>query len=203
LMPLLSLVSSRLPALWIVLGGIGLTVAIYVVHRVERILPFPGSSLLWYIPAVTLGLYFLSKADQLEITLQRLFPWAVALSGFGLALYLPTSLEALRGYAVNTLVYQFGHWGFSTALTIVVAALAVRVRQTSWRGPLEFLGRYSLQIYLFHPVVLTWLYSEPEYLSAFGLSRAMLMTVALALLVPLALARITWRLRTSALLFGR
>jgi surface polysaccharide O-acyltransferase-like enzyme len=109
----------------------------------------------------------------------------------------------LRGHAVNTLVYQVGHWTFSTALTIVVAALAVRVRQTSWRGPLELLGKHSLQIYLFHPLVLAWLYSKPEYLSSFGLLRTMMMSLFLALLIPLVVVLINSRLRTSALLFGR
>ncbi len=203
LMPILTLLTRNVNATWIVVTGLALTIAVYLIHRAERFLPFPGSSLLWYLPAVTLGLYLLAKADTLETTLRRLRPWALIVSGAGLIVFLPPSLEALRGGAVNTVAYQFGHWTFTTAFTIYLAALTAQMNHGRWRIAVEVLGRYSLQIYLMHPLVLLWLHSNPAILEPFGLPRALIINFALALLLPLGVALLIKRLNTSAFLFGR
>jgi membrane-bound acyltransferase YfiQ involved in biofilm formation len=105
-----------------------------------------------------------------------------------------------RGDAVNTAAYQFGHWLFTTAATPLLGSWAVALSRTRWRGGVGLLGRYSLQIYLCHPLVLV---SVPVLLAPFGVRYAIVLSLILAVSIPLGFALLAHRLRTSELLFGR
>lgn len=201
-MPLLVALAGRLGVGWLALGGVVLTALTYWANRQGPFLPYPGSSLLWYIPAVTLGLCG-SRLEDLPSALRRLWPWAAGAGSAGLAAFLPVSLEALRGGRVDTAVYQFSHWSYSAALTVLLAGVSVWLAETRARRLLELMGRNSLQIYLMHPLVLLWLDHSARLSERLGALPAMPVYLALFMLVPLGLAALARRARSSELLFGR
>ncbi|WP_337844783.1 acyltransferase [Thermus sp.] len=202
-LPLLAPVVRRKPhGLWFLLLGVGLTLLVYLANRHLYRLPYPASTLLWHIPAVVLGLHVASRIERLP-RLLRFWPLALLLALVGLGGYLPLALEAFRGRPVNTFHYQALHWLYTTAMAFLLLALAHRLAQGPLKAPLAFLGRYSLQIYLLHPMVIRLLEKNPTFPEPLGLKVAFLVYLLLALFLPLALAHLLYRARLSLPLFGR
>jgi peptidoglycan/LPS O-acetylase OafA/YrhL len=198
----LPMVRGRVHGGWFLLLGLGGTLLIYLLNRHYRFLPYPGSFVLWHLPAIALGLYLASRLELLP-RLLRLWPLALGLALLGLGLYLPLALEALQKRPVNTMHYQLAHWLYTTAMAFLLLALAHRLAQTRWRPLLVFLGRYSLQIYLLHPMVVRLLEKNPTFPEPLGLKPAFLIYLVLVLGLPLLLAHLLDRVRASLLLFGR
>lgn len=203
LLPLFLPLLRRWPhGAWFLLLGVGLTLLLYFLNRHYRFLPYPGSFVLWYTPAIVLGLYLASRLERLP-RLLRLWPLALFLAVLGLWGYLPLALDVLRRLPVNTFHYQAFHWLYTTAMAFLLLALAFALARTSLRVPLAFLGRYSLQIYLLHPLVLRLLERYPGFPEPLGLKPAFAIYLGLALLLPLLLARLLARARVSVAVFGR
>jgi len=203
LLPLfLPMVRRRVHGGWFLLLGLGATLLIYLLNRHYRFLPYPGSFVLWYLPAIALGLYLASRLQFLPRFL-RLWPLALGLALLGLGLYLPLALEVLQKRPVNTMHYQLAHWLYTTAMVFLLLALAYRLAQTRWQAPMAFLGRYSLQIYLLHPMVMRLLEKNPGFPEPLGLKLAFLIYLLLAFGLPLLLAYLLTRARVSLALFGR
>ncbi|APD08987.1 Acyltransferase family protein [Thermus brockianus] len=199
---LLPLLRRRPPGVFFLLLALGLTLLVYFLNRHYRFLPYPGSFVLWYTPAIALGLYLAAHLDRLPHTL-RLWPLFSLLAGIGLGGYLPLALEVLRGLSVNTFHYQAFHWAYTTGMAFLLLALAHRLAQGPLRAPLAFWGRYSLQIYLLHPMVVRLLERYPGFPEPLGFKPAFLIYLLLALFLPLFLARFLTRLGVSPLVFGR
>ena len=127
----------------------------------------------------------------------------MGLTGLALALYLPLALRALQGQPMNTFHYQALHWVYTTGMAFLLLALARFLAGTRLGAPLAFLGRYSLQIYLVHPMVIRLLERFPGFPEPLGAKPAFLLYGLLALGVPLLLAWFVVRVRISVALFGR
>ncbi|BAW01699.1 acyltransferase 3 [Thermus thermophilus] len=203
LLPLFRPILLRRPhGVWFLLLGAGGTLALYFLNRAYRFLPYPGSFVLWYLPAIALGLYLASRLEALP-RLLRYWPLGLLAAGLGLWGYLPLALDVLQRVPVNTFHYQAFHWIFTTGMAFLLLALAHALARTPLRGPLAFLGRYSLQIYLVHPMVMRLLEKYPGFPEPLGLKPAFAVYLALALLLPLLLARLLARARVSPVVFGR
>jgi peptidoglycan/LPS O-acetylase OafA/YrhL len=160
---------------------------------------------LWYTPVVLLGMWLATQTARLDAVLRRGWLLALGCAGAGLWLYLPLALDALRGQAVNTFQYQVGNWLFTTGVSFLLLAVAYWLSGREWRivSGVSVLGRYSLQIYLLHPLILAELarWSLTSALQArFGLPLFYL----LGLVVPFGLAWLVARApRVSLAIFGR
>ncbi|KGQ21610.2 acyltransferase family protein [Thermus filiformis] len=204
LLPLLRPLLLRKPPFWAwALGAVLLTAGVYLANRYLYRLPYPASFVLWYTPAIALGLYLAANLDRLEALLRRGLPWAGLGAASGLFLYLPLALAALRKEPVNTALYQAGHWLYTTGAAFLLLALAFHLSRGRLGRPLGFLGRYSLQIYLIHPLVIRVLEKIPDFPEALGTKPAFLVYLGLALLLPLFLAHALAKMRLSPWLFGR
>ncbi|WP_244187476.1 hypothetical protein [Thermus tenuipuniceus] len=81
LLPLfLPLLRRRPHGLVFLLLGVGLTLLVYFLNRHYRFLPYPGSFVLWYTPAIVLGLYLASRLELLP-RLLRFWPLALLAAG--------------------------------------------------------------------------------------------------------------------------
>jgi peptidoglycan/LPS O-acetylase OafA/YrhL len=176
LLPLLLPVARLRPPFWAVLLAIvALTLAVYWGNRLVYRVPYTGSYVLWYTPVVLLGMWLATQTARLDAVLRRGWLLALGCAGAGLWLYLPLALDALRGQAVNTFQYQVGNWLFTTGVSFLLLAVAYWLSGREWRivSGVSVLGRYSLQIYLLHPLILAELarWSLTSALQArFGLS---------------------------------
>ncbi|GLV47961.1 acyltransferase [Thermus sp. LT1-2-5] len=203
LLPLfLPLLRRRPPGLLFLALALGLTLLVYFLNRHYRFLPYPGSFVLWYTPAILLGLYLAAHLDRLP-RLLRLWPLFLLLAGMGLWGYLPLALKVLQGLPVNTFAYQAFHWAYTTGVAFLLLVLAHRLAQSPLRAPLAFLGRYSLQVYLVHPMVVRLLEKYPAFPEPLGFKPAFLIYLLLALALPLLLARLLARAGVSPVVFGR
>ena len=113
------------------------------------------------------------------------------------------ALAVLQGLRVDTFHYQAFHWIYTSGMAFLLFLLARRLDQSRLRPFLAFLGRYSLQIYLVHPMVVRLLEKYPDFPEPLGLKPAFLAYYLLALALPLFLAHFLSRVGASRWVFGR
>lgn len=206
LLPFLLPTARLRPPFWAVLIAIvALTLAVYWFNRLVYRVPYSGSYVLWYTPVVLLGVWLATQTARLDTVLRRGWLLALGCAGVGLWLYLPLALDAIRGQAVNTFQYQVGNWLFTAGISFLLLAAAYWLSTREWRvvSGVGVLGRYSLQIYLLHPLILA-------ELARWGLAGALPVRFGLplffllGLLAPFGLAWLIARApRVSLAIFGR
>lgn len=166
---------------------------------------FPGTMALWYLPSITLGMYFGANEGAFGALWAR-WRWAiVAVTLLALAWYVPVSVELLEGRAVSSLTYSAANWTYTAAAVLALFGLSqgLAAVQARWRGALVYLGTVSLQIFLIHPGVLRILkhFGFPGHTGPFLAVVVLYGLVALA--VPLVIARVLEGRALSRWLFGR
>ncbi|GMA14298.1 acyltransferase (plasmid) [Deinococcus metallilatus] len=145
------------PFLAVLLGAFALQFAVYFLNRAGLVhFRFPGTMAWWYIPAITLGMYFGANDGAFEAFWRRGWAWALAAALLALVWYVPVSVAALRGAQVNTLTYSAANWAYTTAAALgLFGAAHVLAHTRTWgRTALISLGTVSLQVYLLHPAVM-------------------------------------------------
>jgi peptidoglycan/LPS O-acetylase OafA/YrhL len=196
----------RSPPFWLVLlTMVGVTLGAYVFNRWVYRMPYVGSWLLWYTPTVLLGLWLASQQHRLPQIVRRGMIWSLFGACVGLAVYLPLALAVLRGNPVNTFLYQVANWLYTGCVSFVLLSVAWWLSQQAWRWVegVRLLGRYSLQIYLLHPLVISELSRWEAFPEPLGARFALPIYLMTALLLPLVAALLLSRLRLSVLVFGR
>lgn len=106
---------------------------------------------------------------------------------------------------MNTFQYQVGNWLFTAGVSFLLLAVAYWLSRREGRlvAVVGTLGRYSLQIYLLHPLVLAEL-ARWGLASAFQARFGLPLFFLLGLLVPFALGWLIARApRVSTAIFGR
>lgn len=206
LLPMLLPVARRRPPLWAMLIAIvALTMAVYWFNRLAYRVPYTGSYVLWYTPVVLLGVWLATQAQRLGAIVRKGWLLALASAGVGLWVYLPLALQAIQGAPVNTFHYQVGNWLFTAGVSFLLLAVAYWLSGSQARvvAGLQQLGRYSLQIYLMHPLVLSEL-NRWGLVGALQARWGLPLCFLAALLIPFALGWLIARAsRVSVLIFGR
>lgn len=206
LLPLVLPLARMRPPFWAVLIAIvALTMGVYWFNRLVYQVPYTGSYVLWYTPVVLLGMWLATQTDRLATVLRRGWLLALGCAGFGLWLYLPLALAVLQRLPVNTFHYQVGNWLFTTGISFLLLAVAywLSTREWRWVSGIAALGRYSLQIYLIHPMILMEL-ARWGLTSVLQVRFGLPLFYLLGLLVPFGLAwLLSRRPRLSTALFGR
>lgn len=206
LLPLIAPAARLRPPFWAVLIMIiALTLAVYWFNRLVYHVPYTGSCVLWYTPVILLGAWLATQTGRLDAVLRRGWLFALGCTIVGIWLYLPLALDALRGQVVNTFQYQIGNWLFTVGVSFLLLVVAYWLSHRAQRvvGGVEVLGRYSLQIYLLHPLILSEL-ARWGLASALQVRFALPLFFLLGLLVPLGVAWLVARTpRISTAIFGR
>ncbi|WP_084473992.1 acyltransferase [Deinococcus pimensis] len=209
-LPLLLPLFRRTWPLWLVVTvAFGTQLGVYWLNRSTDLVHFrfPGTMALWYIPAITLGMYVGANYARFDELWRRHRRPVFAFAALGWAVYLPLAYTVLTGGRVNTFVYSAAHWVYTTVFALVLFGVAhSAARGPAWLSrPLARLGTFSLQIYLLHPAVLFWVDRRGAFPG--GDSALFLLTVLgyalVALLVPFVIARALEGRRASVWLFGR
>lgn len=195
--------SWRLP--WVLAGATALQLGIYVLNLRFLHLTSVGSSPLWYVLPLALGIALGSAPGRFEIIWDR---WQVVITLaclVALAAYLPLGFAEVLGTPLLPLSYSVGNWAYTTLAGLVVTGLSVELarRGSRFSAPLQRLGQLSLQVYLLHPALLWGLarLTFPARALPHLLITALYTTLGIAL--PLCLARALNRRRLSVYLFGR
>lgn len=195
------------PPFWVVLLGIAiLTMGVYWGNRLGYYrLPYPASFILWYTPSIGLGLWLAGQVHRLSDVLKRGLPLGLLLGLGGLAFYVPMALRVMQKQPVDTFHYQLSNWCFTAGVSFTLLYVAQWLSHLpySWVQWLRFTGRYSLQIYLIHPLVIHELRRYPSLLEWLGTPFTFPFYLLLALLIPLGIAYALHRARVSVYVFGR
>lgn len=206
LLPLLLSAVRLRPPFWAVLIAIvTLTMAVYWCNRLVYRVPYTGSYVLWYTPVILLGLWLATQAHRLDEVVRKGWLPATAVAVVGLWLYLPLALQAVQQIPVNTFQYQVGNWLFTAGVSFLLLAVAYWLSHSQARvvEGVQTLGRYSLQIYLIHPLILSEL-NRLSYTSALQVRWALPLFFLLAMVIPFVVGWLIARApRVSTLIFGR
>ena len=203
---LLPLARRRPPIVLALLFGAALQLGIYFLNREYLHLPFPASSVLWYMLPITVGAAVGARLDEFPAWWRKNRVFLIAAAALAYALYLPQALAYVRGEPVVSVVYSSLSWTYTTLMSLTVLGVAhslQRLRQP-WRALLGTTGMFSLQIYLIHPALLQTL----ERMHAPGGDPLVfaLTTVGYflaALIGPALVALLLVDTRLSRLVFGR
>jgi fucose 4-O-acetylase-like acetyltransferase len=191
------------PLPWVVLGACAAQLGIYVLNASVLQLRNVGSSVLWYVLPVVLGLALGATPGRFEAFWRRSRPLVWGLALLATLWYLPLGIAEVRGTLRTALNYSLGNWAFTALAAVVVAGLGLDLaRRRAWPG-LEKLGQASLQIYLLHPALLWGLDRLGFPGTAALFPPVMALYTALGIGLPWALATAVQGKRLSVWLFGR
>ncbi|OLV19357.1 acyltransferase [Deinococcus marmoris] len=203
---LLPLARRRPPIVLALLIGAALQLGVYVLNREVLRLPFPASTVLWYMLPVTVGAAVGARLDEFPAWWRRNRVFLIAGAALVYALYLPQALAYVRGEPVVPMVYSGLSWAYTTLMALIVLGVAYSLQRFAgaWRMALGITGMFSLQIYLIHPAILQTL----ETMHAPGgdplvFALTILGYFLVSLLLPGILALLLVETRLSKLLFGR
>lgn len=205
--PLLLPLARRRPPIFVaLLIGAALQLGVYLLNREVWRLPYPASTVLWYLLPITVGAAVGARLGEFPAWWRRYRLFVIAGAGAAYALYLPQALAYVRGEPLNPTLYSGLSWAYTTlmALTVLGVAHSLQRLNRRWRVGLGRIGMFSLQIYLIHPAVLQGL----ELLHTPGgdplvFALTILGYFVLALLLPAMLALLLVDTRLSRIVFGR
>ncbi|WP_309573415.1 acyltransferase [Deinococcus sp.] len=208
---LLPLWRRRWPLWGVLLCASMAQLAVYGLNRIDVLnFAFPATMAVWYVPALTLGMYFGANEGAFEALWARGKRWIVGAAVIGLAWFLPLALSALQDEQVDTLAFSAANWAYTAAAVLALFGASVALASASsggaghwWVRALTALGTLSLQIYLLHPALLYLLEQVgfPTHPLAFTLTLVGYGVVAL--LIPVLIARSLVGTAASRWLFGR
>ena len=214
LLPFLLPLMRRRPPLWKLLPiTVLLTLTVFFANRYYLFTRYPASWLFWYIPSIALGIWLAGQSERwLSIARRGLF-FAALITALGGWYYLSYAMADAAGVDVRSTAYPISQWVYVSGASVLLFCLAVLWSEKPKKFLLvplwRLLGRYSLQIYLLHPVVLAIMSKEVEkhFISGFISAKLLVFLFVIRLIacifVPLLLARILEKLRLSSLFFGR
>ena len=164
-----------------------------------------GSSVLWYVLPLTLGLILGAAPGRFE-RIWSGWRWIIALACLlALATYLPLGFAEVLHTPLHPFAYSSGNWAYTTLAALILGGLGTELVKLGGRvqDTLQRLGQLSLQIYLLHPALL-WCLERLSFprMAAFSLLITAMYTV-LGIGLPYALARSLEGRRASLWLFGR
>ncbi|QLG09975.1 acyltransferase [Deinococcus sp. D7000] len=203
---LLPLARRRPPIVLALLLGAALQLGLYLLNRSVLRVPYPASTVLWYMLPITVGMAVGARLDDFPAWWRKYRLVLIAAAATAYALYLPQALAYVRGEPLNPMVYSGLSWAYTTLMALTVLGVAYSLQRLSrrWRVGLGTIGMFSLQIYLIHPAILQTLerlHSPGGDPLVFALTT--LGYFLLALLLPAMLALLLVDTRLSKFIFGR
>jgi peptidoglycan/LPS O-acetylase OafA/YrhL len=140
----------------LLLLGLAAQVAVHWAHARWIRSPFPASLLFWYVMPVLSGVWVGIHLEQWPEVWRRLRPVALPLMLLGWAIYLPQGYRQIHGLPVQSQLYHFSYWAYTTGVAFCLLALCRRLDRRGGRlaRSLRTLGTYSMPIYLVHPMLL-------------------------------------------------
>ncbi|WP_188842768.1 acyltransferase family protein, partial [Deinococcus soli (ex Cha et al. 2016)] len=186
--------------------GAALQLGLYLLNREVLRLPFPASTVLWYMLPITLGVAVGARLDEFPAWWRRRRWVLLPVLTLAFSLYLPEALAYARGERVTPIVYSGLSWVYTSLTALALLGLAFRVQRSAStvRLTVALLGTVSLQVYLIHPALLQALerWDAPDG-TPWQVALTMLGYFLLALGIPALLGRALLHTRLSTWLFGR
>jgi len=209
ILPLLLPLARRKPSITLaLLGGLAVQLGVYLLNREVLRLPFPASTVLWYLLPISLGLAVGARFNEFQDWWRRRRGVLLPLLLAAYAVYLPVAVAYVRGTPVIPAVYSGLSWVFTALMALALLGLAHRLSASRNPGRLRrligLLGTVSLPIYLMHPALLQALerFRAPQ-----GQPRELALYVVLygliAVVIPTLIGRRLTGKKLGVLLFGR
>jgi surface polysaccharide O-acyltransferase-like enzyme len=131
-----------------------LQVGAYWLNRTYLRSPTPATLVISYLLPLGLGMWVGVRLDEWR-SFWRVWRWPVSFLGLaGWVWYLPLAVQALRDVPVDTFQHASGRWLFTSTIILAMLALSHHLVAGRVAAGLRILGRYSLQVYLLHVMVI-------------------------------------------------
>lgn len=140
----------------IALSALGAQALVHHFHGNLFQLPYPAATLLWYLPAVLIGVWIGLHWKHWPELWPKVRPFAFAGSAIGFASYLPLALRVRTGQPVDNFTYQIAATIWTTCLGGALLGTASRIPKTLG-NLLGWLGERSLGLFVVHPLALYFL----------------------------------------------
>jgi peptidoglycan/LPS O-acetylase OafA/YrhL len=186
---------------------IGLSFALQILilegQHITALLPYPASTALWYIGSLIPGAWIGLNWENFKSRSVPVSVFLGLLTSIGFALFLGCQFGSKVNISLPEYLENFALTLYASCASILVLLVCFSiVKSANWTRPIEFLGRFSLQIYLIHPLIIVLLAKRQVVgilnQTYFGplLSPLIMLTITLLLIF---LIRV---LRLEKLLFG-
>jgi Uncharacterized protein conserved in bacteria len=209
ILPLLLPLARRRPPIWLafVLGA-ALQAGAYLLNRNVLQTPYPGSTVLWYVLPIVLGVSVGARLGEFSEWFRKSRWWVLGLLVLVFPPYLTVTTRQMLGESVDSVAYHALSWGYSALMALGLLGLAYQWQRSTHplRILIATLGTVSLQVYLIHPFLLQVLenWYAPERSDPVGLTIALSVLYGLVvLMIPAVIGRLLSGRRLSTLLFGR
>ncbi|MDV6374552.1 acyltransferase [Deinococcus arenicola] len=203
---LLPLARRKLSIPVMLLLGAAVQIVIYLLNREALHIPYPASTVLWYMLPVMVGAAVGARLDEFPAWWRKYRLALLAATAATYAVYLPLALAYVRQEGVNPLLYSSASWAYTMLMALMVLGLAYSLQRftATWRIWLSIIGTFSLQIYLIHPALLQALQTmrapggDPS-----SIALTMVGYFLVALIIPTVTALVLVDTRLSKFMFGR
>lgn len=194
---------SRWPLPWVILGAWTAQFGLYALNASVLHMRSVGSSVLWYVFPLALGLALGSEPGRFETFWHRFRPLISVLALLATSWYLPLGIAEVRGTPLTALNYSLGNWTFTSLVAVMVSGFSMDLASRRAWPRLQRLGQASLQVYLLHPALLWGLARIGFSSTAALIPLVMVLYVTLGIGLPWGLAITLQGRRLSVWLFGR
>lgn len=209
LLPLLLPFARRRPPIWAAfLLGAALQAGAYLLNREVLEVRYPGSTVLWYVLPIVLGISVGARLGEFSEWFRRWRWWVLGLLVLVFPPYLSITTRQMLGESVDSVAYHALNWAYSALMALGLLGLAYQWQRSAHplRILIATLGTVSLQVYLIHPFLLQVLekWYAPERTDSVALTIAVTTAYGLfVLMLPAVIGRLLSGRRLSSLLFGR
>ena len=178
--------------------------AIMVVQHYSRLMPYPGSNVLWYIGSLLPGAWIGVNWERFKEESRR-YIWPLAV----------VCVITLGGFLYEEVQVwnhiEAGNYESNGSLTIYASCLSILFlmlagalsQRDKWRKVLEPLGQHSLQIYLIHPGVMMVMERAPIVAALRATHLGVILAPLLMFAVTIGLIALFRLVRLEKPLFGR
>lgn len=209
ILPLLLPIARKRPPIWVALvAGAALQMGAYFLNREVLRVPYPASTVLWYVLPIILGLAVGARLSEFSEWFQKNKFILLGLLVLVFPPYLMVSLNYVLGHGVAPIVHNSLSWLYSSLVALSLLGLAYQWQKSSHplRILIAMLGTVSLQVYLIHPFMLQalekWYAPAPNEPAPLTFLISLIYGVVV-LVLPAVLGRLLSGQRISLFLFGR
>lgn len=183
-----------------------LQIGVYLLQRQIRY-PTPATTLLWYLPALSVGLWIGLNRERWAVIGRRGVAAFGLLAVAGGTTYVTLALRRTAGLPIDTMLYSLSAHLYAVGLATLLLRWAQSLPRTErgrrWYRFWGEIGDMSLPLFVMHPAIM-FLLSGPRVSGVIAQTPVPLVTVfSLTFGLSWLLARVLIRIRLGPLLFGR
>lgn len=172
-------------------------------NSIDGYLPFPASTLLWYVPPILLGAYIGLNWFNWESNWKR-YKWVFAAMAFvGLCAYLWLEIRRANSMPIEKRMHALSLTAYATGVSLLLIGFSRRIAKARIGSVIAMLGNRSLGMFVIHPAVI-YLLIESSIARVFNYTPLPYLWLWLfTVVITWVTVEVAYKLWIGKLLFGR